>query len=186
MEWFPPLRVGLINGWIYLVVFYLGYLLVLASFPKEIVQRLYDRSGWTKQQRSYSAAGLPFAIAGLILIVFTPLKIGTPVFILGTVGYVLGFIGFVIALNQFKKAPLDEPALDGLYRISRHPQWVTFVLTLLGVSIALGSWTIFLLLGVRVVFNHFRILGEERACLERYGETYRQYLEHVPRYFLCF
>ena len=184
MEFFPLLQIGLLNGWIYLAVFYFRYLLILASFPKEVIQRLYDRSGWTRQQRSFSAVGLPFAIAGLILVVFTPLKIGTPIFILGTFGFLLGFAGFVVSLYQFKKAPVDQPATEGLYRISRHPQWVTFALTLLGISVALGSWTVFLLLGARVVFNHFRILGEESACIERYGEPYRQYLEEVPRYFL--
>jgi protein-S-isoprenylcysteine O-methyltransferase Ste14 len=30
------------------------------------------------------------------------------------------------------------------------------------------------------------ILAEERVCLAQYGETYRKYMERVPRYLLLF
>ena len=55
---------------------------------------------------------------------------------------------------------------------------------MLGTGIAIGSWTALLLRHVAVVFYHFRILGEERACLQRYGEPYEQFLKRVPRYLL--
>jgi protein-S-isoprenylcysteine O-methyltransferase Ste14 len=49
-----------------------------------------------------------------------------------------------------------------------------------------SSWTVLALLTVRIVMNHFRILGEERALEEQYGDQYRSYKEAVPRYFLFF
>lgn len=186
MELFPTLRLGWLNGWLLAAPFYLGYALLLRLFPREVVDRLYDRTGWTRRQRILSAIGLPFALAGVVLLILTPLKIGHPVFGLGLTMYGLGFLGFVIALMDFRYAPLDRPATAGSYRFSRNPQWVSFALTLVGVGAAVGSGIICLLFGVRIFFNHFRILGEERALLAQYGDAYRAYLNQVPRYLLFF
>ena len=186
MELFPELQLGWLNGWIPLAAFYLVFILLLRLFPQDVVRRLYDRSGWTQEQRILGAVGLPFALAGLVLIIFTPLKMGQPVFLLGSAMYGLGLVGFVTALFDFRNTPPDRPVTGGLYKYSRNPQWVTFATALLGTSVAVGSWSAFLLLGVRVVFNHFRILGEERSCLKQYGDVYGGYMESVPRYLSLF
>ena len=57
---------------------------------------------------------------------------------------------------------------------------------MLGFSLMVGSWTVLALLIVRIVMNHFRILGEERALQDQYGESYRIYKESVPRYLIFF
>jgi protein-S-isoprenylcysteine O-methyltransferase Ste14 len=31
-----------------------------------------------------------------------------------------------------------------------------------------------------------RIVAEEKACLQQYGESYRSYMQRVPRYLLFF
>jgi protein-S-isoprenylcysteine O-methyltransferase Ste14 len=36
------------------------------------------------------------------------------------------------------------------------------------------------------VFSHYGILAEEEVCLKQYGDSYRAYMERVPRYFLFF
>jgi protein-S-isoprenylcysteine O-methyltransferase Ste14 len=186
MALFPPLRLGWLNGWIPIVVFYAVFIVLLKIFPKETVERLYDRSHWTKQQRTISGIGLPFALAGMVLILFTPLKIHQQVFWAGFVFYLLGFVGFLVALQNFNTTPLAEPVTKGLYRISRNPQWVAFAITLIGASLMVGSWTILGLLMVRVIMNHFRILGEERALEIQYGDSYLVFKESIPRYFLFF
>ncbi|NIM95854.1 MAG: hypothetical protein GTO18_19310 [Anaerolineales bacterium] len=116
--------------------------------------------------------------------IFSPLKLGQPFSVLGLVLYSLGLIRFVVSLFNFKNAPLDRPVTDGLYRVSRNPQWLSFVLVLLGIGFAVGSWIVVILFSVRIVVNHFRILGEEEACLQQYGDDYREYIKRVPRYFL--
>ena len=181
MELIPKLRLGWLNGWIPVAAFYVVFALLMRLFPKDVVRRLYDRSGWTEEQRILSTAGLPFALAGLVLIVFTPLKTGRPIFLVGTLLYALSFAGFVIALFNFKNTPPDRPVTKGLYRFSRNPQWVMFAGALLGMGMTVGSGAVLLLFSVRIACNHFRILGEEKACLERYGEAYREYMARVPR-----
>lgn len=134
----------------------------------------------------FSAIGKPFTLACLALIILTPLKIGQGIFVVGLVIFTLGFIGMIVALFNFRNTPTDQPVTSGLYRVSRNPQWVTLVTMFLGTGIAIGSWTAVLLLLIAAVFYHFRIRGEERACLARYGEPYQAFLDRVPRYFVFF
>lgn len=184
MELFPTLKLGWINGWLMLAAFYLAFGIMLLAFPRPVVKRLYEASGWSRQQRLMNSIGKPFALAEMALVVFTPLKVGQAVFGVGLTVFAIGFAGMVSALIVFRRTPLDQPVTGGLYRISRNPQWVSLFLIMLGIGIAIGSWTVLLLLLVTTVFYHFRILGEERACLQRYGEPYEQFLKRVPRYLL--
>jgi protein-S-isoprenylcysteine O-methyltransferase Ste14 len=186
MEFFPDLQLGWCNGWLPLAVFYLFFALLMRSFPREVVQRLYAGSAPSTGQRILNVLGFPFDLAVITLSALTPLKIGRPVFLLGMTMYALGLLGFVWALFNFKDSPMDQPVKNGLYRYSRNPQWVTMAMVLFSIGIAVGSGMILLSFAVRIVCNHFRILGEEKYCLELYGEPYRQYMKRVPRYALFF
>ena len=74
----------------------------------------------------------------------------------------------------------------GVYRFSRNPMYASFSLVLLGMAIAAQSVLLGSLWLLSAVFAHLLILGEERYCTERYGESYREYMRKVPRYFLFF
>jgi protein-S-isoprenylcysteine O-methyltransferase Ste14 len=186
MTLFPPLSLGWLNGWIPIVLFYGFFFILLKTFPKETIERLYDRTGWTDGQAAAAKIGLPFALAAMVLIIFTPLKFDLPVFWIGLIFTLISQVGFVYALHTFNTTPLDEPATSGLYKISRNPQWVAFILTMIGFSLMVASWTVLILLMVRIIMNHFRILGEERALELQYGESYLDYKSSVPRYFVFF
>jgi protein-S-isoprenylcysteine O-methyltransferase Ste14 len=186
MSIFPQLKIGWLNGWIPGVVFYLVFFILLRFFPKKTVERLYDHTGWTLDQARPAKIGLPFAVAALLLLPFSPLQINQPLFWVGLTIYLMGFSGFIYALHTFNITPLNEPVTGGLYEISRNPQWVSFAFVLIGISLMVGSWIILALVMVRIIMNHFRILGEERALAEQYGQPYRNYKEIVPRYLLFF
>ena len=186
MSLFPPLSLNWLNGWLPTVIFYASFLILLKIFPKETVDRLYDDSGWTLEVARPAKIGLPFALAAMVLIIFTPLKVGQPVFWIGLVLALIGQAGFIYSLHSFNSTPLNEPVREGLYKFSRNPQWVTFAMLMIGFSLLVGSWTVLALLTVRIVMNHFRILGEERALEEQYGESYRIYKDSVPRYLIFF
>jgi protein-S-isoprenylcysteine O-methyltransferase Ste14 len=185
-ELVATLEIGLLNGWLLIVLLYLVYGLLLWIFPKDVVSRLYDKSGRKRRQKAIIYAGGLFASALFILSIFTPLKIGSNVFIIGIVLYTLGLIGFIVALINFKNAPYDQPATKGLYRISRNPQQVTFFITFFGICVAMGSWLALLIQIGSSLLLHTRILAEEKACLELYGDSFREYMKNVPRYFLFF
>ncbi|MFX1260531.1 MAG: hypothetical protein ACFFAZ_00455, partial [Promethearchaeota archaeon] len=79
MELFPALELGLYNGWILFLILVISEGLMFLIFPREVVSRLtdFDRSKWSKTQRVSFATGKTFSLICIILIVFTPLKMGT-------------------------------------------------------------------------------------------------------------
>jgi len=186
MELIPSLEIGWLNGWILLAFEFLIQGLLLLIFPKDVVSRLFDRSGWSEKQRVFTIIGKVFSLACLLLIVLTPLIIDSSAFIVGLILYVIGLAGLVVAMLNFKDTPLNQPVTKGVYKISRHPQIVALFVIFLGACIAIGSWAAFFTLMVSKLLQHFGILAEEEVCLSRYGESYRAYMEWVPRYFMFF
>jgi protein-S-isoprenylcysteine O-methyltransferase Ste14 len=186
MELFPTLEIGWLNGWVLLAFEFLIQGTLLMVFPKDVVSRLFDRSGWSVKQKVYLTAGKVFSLLTLVLIILTPMKIHSEVFILGLILYGIGVAGLVLAMYNFKDTALDQPVTIGLYKISRHPQIVAQVIFLLGICIAIGSWVALFSLLLSKLLQHLSILAEEEVCVNRYGDSYRTYMKKVPRYFLFF
>lgn len=186
MELIPALRIGWLNGWVPLGLLVLTEGALLKAFPRDVVARLFDRSGWSKTQVAFTAIGKLFSLACLVLIILTPLKTGSTLFIVGTVLYALGLVGLVVAIFNFRNTPPDQPVTRGLYRISRHPQIAMLFILFLGMCLAIGSWLALFALLMSRLPQHFGILAEEETCLAQYGDSYRAYVKRVPRYFLFF
>lgn len=186
MDLIPVLRIGWLNGWLGVVLLGLTEWILFMVFPKNVVARLFDRSGWSRRQKAFTIAGKLCALVCLFFIALTPLKVDSLVFIIGAILVVLGLTGLVKALFDFKNTPLDKPVTHGLYKVSRHPQIVMTAVVLLGTSIAIGSWLALILLIIARLLEHFGILAEEEVCLKRYGEPYRTYMKEVARYFVLF
>lgn len=186
MQWLPPIQPGWLNGWIAIALVAVTEGVLFLAFPQAVVQRLFDRSGWTPPQIAFTVIGKLSAAFCLAMLIIAPIKLNTSLFYAGAAVSAAGTIGLVKALFDFKAAPLDEPVTRGIYRISRHPQIVTASLILLGGCLAIGSWAATLAWALARAFNHFGIIGEEKVCLETYGEDYAAYLRRVPRYFLFF
>ena len=179
-------RLSVQDGWIPLGLLALTDGILFLIFPKDVVARLLDRSGWTQRQIVFTVIGKLCATVCLALLIFTPLKIGATVFIVGAILVVLGLTGLAKALFDFRNTPSGEPVERGIYRVSRHPQIVMSSVVLLGGCIAIGSWSAMLMLLVARGLSHFGILAEEEKCLQQYGDAYRAYIERVPRYFVFF
>jgi protein-S-isoprenylcysteine O-methyltransferase Ste14 len=186
MELAPGLAFGWRNGWILLAFEFLVQGSLLLIFPRDVVARLFDRSGWSPKQRIFTVAGKVFSLACLVLIVLTPLKIHSGLFIVGLILYAIGLAGLVTAMLNFRDTPLDRPVTKGVYRVSRHPQIVSLFIIFLGVCLAIGSWAALSMLVMSKLLQHFGILAEEEVCLKRYGEPYRAFMARAPRYFLFF
>ena len=186
MELFPQLELGLWNGWILLALYNAVYGVLLLCFDRQVVARLYDRSQWSRKEKWLSASGKLFILVWFVSVILTPLKIGTAVFTLGIILWLLGLVGFIIALLNFNAMPLDQPVTKGLYRWSRNPQQVSIFIAYVGISLAIGSWIALLLISIGILWGHVRVLAEEQTCLTTYGESYRDYMARVPRYFVFF
>ena len=87
-----------------------------------------------------------------------------------------------IATADFATAPSEKPITRGTYAFSRHPLYLSSFIIYIGTAIATASW-VFLVLGLTNIFwvrTEARV--EERYCLEKYGDSYRQYMDRTPRW----
>ena len=186
MALLPELELGWLNGWILLAFEFLIQGSLLLIFPKDVVARLFDRTGWSVKQRVFTILGKVFSLICLVLIILTPLKITSSTFVLGLILYATGLVGLVLAMWNFKDTPLGQPVTKGVYRFSRHPQIVALFFIFLGICLAISSWAALLALVLSKLFQHYGILAEEEVCLGQYGESYRVFMGSVPRYLLFF
>lgn len=182
MELFPSLRLGWLNGWIFLPILYLSTEGLAKRLPKDISARLFDHGAWTRREEVIALfAGIPTLVFFVVLIL-TPLRMGSPLWVVGTVVFMVGSAACAHSIWMFARTPEGEPVTRGLYRVSRNPQTVGMFVANSGACLAIGSWTALFVVLVWQMFLHVRILAEERTCLAKYGESYRQYMAHVPRY----
>jgi len=120
----------------------------------------------------------------IIYSIFLPLRLGATWFYVGLPIALVGLIMLLTVWVSFATTPVgDEPITTGLYRYSRHPMYLTSFFMDIGISIACASWLFLLLTIASMLFSHVRFAGfEERLCLEKYGNAYREYMNKTPKY----
>jgi protein-S-isoprenylcysteine O-methyltransferase Ste14 len=184
MNPFPNLNIGILNGWIYFLFYLLVFGIRMLTCPEEVRKRLYDRSLWDKKTKVITAIGKLFSLINIFFILFGALQIGSMEFIIGNILYLIGLTTLIIAITDFRNAPIDKPITNGLYQYSRNPQMVSIYIMFLGMALIIGSWINLLFLSISIICAHFSILGEEKALEEQYGESYLEYKQEIPRYFI--
>ncbi|HYV05759.1 MAG TPA: isoprenylcysteine carboxylmethyltransferase family protein, partial [Blastocatellia bacterium] len=71
----------------------------------------------------------------------------------------------------------------GLYRYVRNPMYVGMVSILIGETLLFQSFALLAYAGtVLLVFHLFVVLYEEPALTRKFGDSYRQFRETVPRW----
>jgi protein-S-isoprenylcysteine O-methyltransferase Ste14 len=184
MSLIPEFELGLWNAWI----FVLSFLLLLTVWSA--VDRLRGQKGSgrpdkppfnEKEEKLYGISQLIFW-ASAIYSVFLPLKLGTVWFYAGLLVYLFGMIFTVVAGMNLDNTPMNRPATNGLYRISRNPIYLGTFLIFIGIGLTCASWLFLLLMMVFIVLYDILIAPEELWCLEKYGDAYREYMKRTPRW----
>lgn len=110
--------------------------------------------------------------------------IGIPMIILGLViaqWHARLFKKLGTNLNTFRDP--DILTTEGLFRFSRNPMYLGFLIILAGTWVVLGSAAPLLaLLGFILLTNYWYIPIEERAMLGKFGENYLNYQSKVRRW----
>jgi len=86
-------------------------------------------------------------------------------------------------LNPTTPAATSSVVASGIYRVSRNPMYVGFLLALTGWAIFLSHPLTFLLLPAFVAYmNRFQISPEERVLSAKFGDEYDTYKQSVRRW----
>jgi protein-S-isoprenylcysteine O-methyltransferase Ste14 len=80
-------------------------------------------------------------------------------------------------------APTQRLVVTGIYQYVRNPMITGVLFGLLGESIILSNYAIFLWTLIFFIGNHiYFIRSEEPGLLKRFGDEYTEYFENVPRW----
>jgi protein-S-isoprenylcysteine O-methyltransferase Ste14 len=186
MEFFPPVKFGILNGWLLLVAYFVGLTISALAFPPEKRKKLFLEPHYPAGHPRWIllALGRIAAISLVALTLFARLRLGTCLFYVGLAVYAIGYCVVMVSLIDYRRAPADKMVTSGLYRYSRNPQWVGLVAVFVGTVLAVGGWLHLLLVLILITTYHFQILLEEDICTSAYGAKYREYMSRVPRYLL--
>ena len=183
MSLVPAFEIGVWNAWLFMSIFILQMIAVML-----MGKRMLERTGHpsmtrqSKPERYSGILGNTVWISATIYSIFLPFQLDTFWFYLGLVIFLAGFMILVLSTVSFASSPEDKPVTNGVYRISRHPVYLSLILVYIAVSTAAASW-IFLLLAIAIIYwVRVEALVEERYCLQRYGVEYRDYTDRTPRW----
>ena len=111
--------------------------------------------------------------------------------LLGLIPLVLGVIINLIADQAFHKAnttvkPFDESTAlirEGVFRISRNPMYLGFVLILIGIALLLRSLTPYVIVvAFAILMDRMYIRVEERMLAEEFGTEWEEYKRNTRRW----
>ena len=172
----PEFEIGIWNGWIPIVIFLCFF--TFTQFIGDIGKKIAHG----EEEKTLSKFTALIAIIIWIYSIFLPLKIGTAWLYTGITIYVIGMIIGVTAIINIATTQPGTPFITGMYRFSRHPLSLNMFLVLLGIGVATASWLYLLLLVILMLTTHFQVTIEERSCIKKFGNTYREYMNKTPRW----
>ena len=128
---------------------------------------------------SYSAPRLSFTVAGSTAIALALVALGGGLAAAG----VVAFRRKHTTVNPLTPGASSAVVASGVYRVSRNPMYLGFLLALAGWAAYLSNAGAALLLPVFAAYmTQFQIQPEERALLAKFGSEFAQYMSRVRRW----
>jgi protein-S-isoprenylcysteine O-methyltransferase Ste14 len=120
-----------------------------------------------------------------------PVIVPSPYNWLGAILMVAGLGVTVTAAQHFSRVKtnirtFNEPTLlvtDGLFRWSRNPMYLGFIVFMTGLAIALGTlWPFLMPVAFAVIADRWYVPFEERAMRQKFGAAYEDYARRSRRW----
>jgi len=180
----PAFQIGVWNAWIFMIWPWVD-MLAVRLVGVDVYRRASGLPSEMKTSHRYrvvSYVSMAVDTMAVAYSIFLPLKLGTICFYAGLSIFLLGLVVLAAATVNFATTPMDVPITRGIYHYSRHPLYLASLLIYLSVGIASASWVFLLVFFVQSVSIRIAAVGEERYCLDKYGDAYREYIDKTPRW----
>jgi len=180
----PAFKIGVWNAWIFMIWPWVD-MLAVRLVGSDVYRRASGLPSEMKTSHRYrvvSYVSMAVDTMAVAYSIFLPLQLGTRWFYAGLSIFLLGLVVLTAATVNFATTPMDVPITRGVYHYSRHPLYLASLLIYLSVGIASASWVFLLVFFVQSVSIRIAAVGEERCCLEKYGDAYREYIDRTPRW----
>jgi protein-S-isoprenylcysteine O-methyltransferase Ste14 len=181
MSLIPAFEIGIWNAWILIIPMIITFFFAMRVTAARESEQSGDFQLTTKEKRIINAVFLPL-IVSFIYAVFLPLKLETAWLYSGLLIFSFGVVFTIVAVLNFATSPRDKIITKGLYSASRNPMYIGILLMQIGLGITCSSWLYLLLTLVLLILLNVNLSAEERYCLYRYGNSYREYLNRTPRW----
>jgi protein-S-isoprenylcysteine O-methyltransferase Ste14 len=184
MSLVPAFQIGVWNAWIFMIWPWVD-MLAVRLVGLDVYRRASGLPSEMKTSRQYrvvSYVSMALDTIAVAYSIFLPLKLGTIWFYTGLAIFLIGLVVLITATINFATTLMDVPVTRGIYHYSRHPLYLASLLIYFSVGIASASWVFLLFFVLQSVFIRIAAVGEERYCLEKYGEAYREYMDKTPRW----
>ncbi len=107
----------------------------------------------------------------------------------GLMMFAIGILVQAIAMCQLRGSytvrlgvqPEQRLVTGGLYRIVRHPGYLSYLLSIAGIGLAMCSLLTFLLLFIVIIFLVKRIHEEEKMLIAEFEGRYAEYMKRTKR-----
>ena len=184
MSLVPAFEIGLLNAWIFMLLYFLITYVPGYFINREKAKKAFSSPPYNKKEKNKNTYIVLEAIyfVSLVYTIFLPLKLDTAWFYAGLFIYSLGMIMNTLAVMNYATTPLNKPVTKGIYRISRNPFYFGYFLICIGIGVACISWIFLVYAIIYMILQHILVIPEERICLEKYGNAYREYMNRTPRY----
>lgn len=182
MNIYPPIKLGLLNGFLLT----LPMLLLRFGVPALIKKEALAELDYFPPVQGLEKLALKVYFISNTFLIFSPLlaEISSRGVLRSTGGmiYLMGVLVLGISLVEYSRQ--EGLKSRGIYRYSRNPICMGYLLIFLGSSLLISSWFHLALTVIYQISVHWLILSEERWCLENFGVSYQEYIRCVPRYFI--
>ena len=178
MSLVPEFEIGLWNAWIFTAFTFIHIFLVSMVFRKDIGKKMDHGEEEQKKLKIVSV----FWLVLLLYSIFLPLKLGTAWIYIGVLLFLIGTIFLTLFFVDIAATPAGKPFTKGIYRYSRNPMYVGMLLQFIGIGIATASWLFLLITLAMIVLMWMLVIVEESSCLEKFGDSYRDYMNRTPRW----
>ncbi len=109
---------------------------------------------------------------------------------LAVVGILISFISLVqfyrakTSVDPSKPNKASNLVVGGVYKFTRNPMYLSLLLLLLSLGVALGNaFNVLVAAGFVAYMNRFQIIPEEKVLLEKFGRDYKDYCILTRRWF---
>ena len=183
MSLIPAFEIGVWNAWIFMIWPWVA-MLAVRLVGVDVYRRASGQPEMkaSHQYRVVSSVSMVIDTMAVAYSIFLPLKLGTVWFYAGLAIFLTGLVVLTAATVNFATTPMDVPITRGIYHYSRHPLYLASLLIYFSVGLASASWVFLLVFVVQSVSIRISAVEEERFCLEKYGDAYREYIDKTPRW----
>ncbi len=128
---------------------------------------------------SYAVPGLSFTVPGRVAIALVLVVLGEGLAVAGVAAFRRGRT----TVNPLTPNASSSVVTSGVYRVSRNPMYLGFLIALVGWAVFLANAGAALFLPAFVVYmTQFQIKPEERALLAKFGSEFALYMSRVRRW----